>query len=435
MNQRTLLLIATILLTRTPSHAMEVDSFYRRNQPLKDAADILNQEVNKRLQKAAESTNSCSLETLYTNVSNQLTAGSSGLGVISGMENWVESTDKIEKTQPPSREESVYYGTAFDSVWSVGFWLHLYQSALDEAKSGAAKVKKAIRWARGEATDPLLICKVPDEEKEFIKRFVESGGRPLPPGGPPPGGPKGPPGFGPKNGKFSDKEFAGGPPPDFKDGDRMKKMFYSEAMKCVQEEMGVSIKGTAALQVIINLNGSRVGADKVGHFFDNGADYFRKAYKISDNGIELRPDGKQKALEWGVKSEEGMFGLTTTGVKSYGDLAANYSGMKFWESLAGTQSSYFKCVDGKFQQQKKFDFRDYANDSWDEGINCSEFSSKEMTNRVNSNLANLGMKCPMDEKSCERLSGIYADVADAVLSPACKSSTMKSVITLTGTQK
>jgi|GEM_PF-5368172 len=69
-----------------------------------------------------------------------------------------------------------------------------------------------------------------------------------------------------------------------------------------------------------------------------------------------KPKYAEAKAALGVGQEEGMWGLRGTGVKSHGDLAANYGGLLMYQDL----------LDGRG-----------ATEAWDEGTNCSSFRSKE----------------------------------------------------------
>jgi hypothetical protein len=126
------------------------------------------------------------------------------------------------------------------------------------------------------------------------------------------------------------------------------------------------------LQGAFNLNGYVVGPDKVGHFVDQGYDLIKKFIR---NG-----GGKQgflSAMEKSNDMEEGGFGLFASGIKSYGDMGANMSGLSFYYNLLSGDNPQLTCnpKTKKYEINYDFNFADYVNDSWDEGINCSFFDS------------------------------------------------------------
>ncbi|MNJ92496.1 hypothetical protein D3C87_101680 [compost metagenome] len=185
------------------------------------------------------------------------------------------------------------------------------------------------------------------------------------------------------------------------------------------------VMSVAGLNSSINVNGEYIGADKLGHFFDEGYDYYRQA-KRKDNFQE----GIKEALVYGHDLESGMLGFATTGIKSYGDLVANYSGLQFWMSLRGGAKPYFQCQAGKWVQIRDFDFADYVNAGWDEAINCSEYESPTMEEAVREKAkkyekwsqANSKPKkfvCPVSPKACVKLKELYGPKAENLLGLPC----------------
>jgi hypothetical protein len=120
-------------------------------------------------------------------------------------------------------------------------------------------------------------------------------------------------------------------------------------------------------------------------------------------------------------------GAITTGVKAYGDLSANFNGMRFWnhvlqnyDDVLGKEYNigpYVVCQGNKWVQIKEMDWADYIDDSFDEGLNCSGFPNKKMRGLVQNRLAILeretGIKhtCPMDQEKIDSVIpkyGIFA---------------------------
>lgn len=405
-----------------PVFSFEIDSYYKRNQTLKDSKNSLNKEVNVKIQKAIEYTKSCSTEDLYTNVRNQINADSAGFGVIGGLEGWCEKEGNLDKINPPPSDQSIYYGTSFESITSMGFWLHLYNSSASFISKNTLKAKIKIRKIIDKTNDPIILCKVPPELQEAARRILLQGNAPGGGGPPPSGMGGGPPGSRP------DLDKCGPPAPNKEMHEEMEKMM--EVMKKLNENNIMNCIMTAAnkkmpeqggnLESMIDVSGHRIGCDKLGHFFDQGQEYFKEAYKITGSQIAPIQNGLQKALDHGKSQEEGMYGLSGTGVKSYGDLSANYGGLLFWENLAQSENPIVKCVDGKFKQLRDFDFNEYVTDAWDEGTNCSDYKSTEFKSNVEKNLKLLSTSCPAEEKKCIALADQYpTEVLKEIIGPTC----------------
>ena len=417
----------------TPVHAFEIDSFWQRNRNIKDSTTVMNQEINKKIQTAVSMTKSCDLKELYTNVRNQINADSSGLGIIGGVENWAEKNPAIEKIEPPSTDDSIYSNTGFESVFKVGFWLKLWGTVKDNSSQSVAKSKIAVRKLMSGSSDPMVICKVPDSQKEDAQKLVEMSKRKGPPGGGPPGSDGGRPPGPPPDMQAGDGPGGhgpgGGPPPDGGGGPGgpggpggfNSKFMESEVGQCLKLVLNIKDRGNnVTLQSIVKVNGVHIGSDKFGHFFDQGFDLFQKEYAINSNALTEQKDGLSKALDYSTGTEDGMFGLKGSGVKSYGDLSANYGGSVFWKDLSLGDNPIVNCQDGKFKVARTFDFKDYVTEAWDEGINCSEYS-ESMTKQVEANLKSRNLSCPVEVAKCQGLEKKYpAEVLNKIVSPICK---------------
>ncbi len=164
----------------------------------------------------------------------------------------------------------------------------------------------------------------------------------------------------------------------------------------------------------LRIGKSLTGLDKVDHFLSHGYFYYENFLKFKDeNGV----------LKLGQKQEEGGWGLSGTGVKSYGDLAANYSGFLFWKEILDGPNPFLICTSGHWSRSpRSFKIEDYADDSWDEGINCSSVNSKKNSDLFAANVqAKKETLCPVDLKKCEALSRKLPEHVQAtLLSPRCR---------------
>jgi hypothetical protein len=106
---------------------------------------------------------------------------------------------------------------------------------------------------------------------------------------------------------------------------------------------------------VAKVHGICIGADKLGHFFDQGWDFSEAAKK---------PGSKpQDVTNLGLEMEIGQFGLASTGVFSNADLAANEAGMKFYRDLEKNPSKF------------KFQIGKYITAKWNEQVNPSFYES------------------------------------------------------------
>jgi hypothetical protein len=115
------------------------------------------------------------------------------------------------------------------------------------------------------------------------------------------------------------------------------------------------------------IHGICVGADKLGHFFAEGYDYFQAASKPGSTAADIENLGRAM--------ETGIYGLGATGVFSNADLAANRAGMKFYKDLEKHPDTF------------KFRIKDYITSQWNEQANPSFYKS-EVGSVVWSNLLN-----------------------------------------------
>jgi hypothetical protein len=168
------------------------------------------------------------------------------------------------------------------------------------------------------------------------------------------------------------------------------------------------------LGALILVNGQLIAGDKFSHFLNVGWTYYqihhRKGRPVSE------------ALAYGEKTEQGIWGLATTGIYSYADLAANFSGMRFWASVLGQEDPLglnteplVKCVEGRWERQREFTWADWVDPGWDEGINCNKYAP-----RVERNVSS-GVVCPADPTRCARVVALYGKYADRLVSPECHS--------------
>jgi hypothetical protein len=102
----------------------------------------------------------------------------------------------------------------------------------------------------------------------------------------------------------------------------------------------------------MKVNSIFIGSDKLGHFFQQGYQYFEK-YKEGASELETE--------EFGEKLENEEYGLGNnsafgSGVFSFADLEANRQGLEFYKEL-------------NKNPHLTFDINKYVNDQWNEEIN------------------------------------------------------------------
>ena len=164
---------------------------------------------------------------------------------------------------------------------------------------------------------------------------------------------------------------------------------------------------------ILNLDGHLIGTDKFEHLFGRGFLYFKR-HHMKNKEIE-------KVLKYGAWQERWTLGSKTTGIFSYADQAANFNGMRFWNHVLQLRDDYLGqehgplviCEDNKWVKVKDLDFAPFFDDSMDEGLNCSLFSTKKMNRSVQRQIKKLeaadGMTytCPVKSDSVDVLNQKY----------------------------
>jgi hypothetical protein len=82
----------------------------------------------------------------------------------------------------------------------------------------------------------------------------------------------------------------------------------------------------------VNLYGQYVGVDKVGHFVQQGHEYFN-IYRSAIRGGKSNESATRDAVDHGIRQEHGIYGAMTIGVYSNADLASNLAGLLFYRNL------------------------------------------------------------------------------------------------------
>lgn len=169
----------------------------------------------------------------------------------------------------------------------------------------------------------------------------------------------------------------------------------------------------------IHHNGLLIGADKFGHFFDEGHYYYTMVHKW---GFKFA-----NALKWGRFLEYTFEGKGLVGVYSYADLAANYDGYRFWLDILGSPdkkipSKLLSCAKGKWKLSP-IDLNLYISAAWDEGMNCNEYRSDSMKEGILKSVKMLEKKngkryrCPVYPHRIGTMVQRYTDVPTEVINP------------------
>lgn len=188
-------------------------------------------------------------------------------------------------------------------------------------------------------------------------------------------------------------------------------------------------ESNVALSALIQVDDQRVGADKFEHMFGRGFKYFKKHY--------IKGKKLKKVFKSGIRGEKGVFGgnKIATGVFSYGDLAANFNGMRFWNHILQKRKDligqdigpYVECSESGWIQVKQIDFSMYLDDSMDESINCSKFPTQKTARKFLRAVKESGDKagedytCPMSQTRLSKMNTKYGKYAKWIINTSKKS--------------
>ncbi len=120
------------------------------------------------------------------------------------------------------------------------------------------------------------------------------------------------------------------------------------------------VLGTVGVCSTVRIANILMGTDKPDHFWAQGYDY----YMASKRGRQT-----DRAVQWGTASERGGYGLLTSGVFSYADLAANWDGYRFYTQLLTPESPLQRDADGCVVLATPFRWVDWIDEAVDEVYN------------------------------------------------------------------
>lgn len=115
-----------------------------------------------------------------------------------------------------------------------------------------------------------------------------------------------------------------------------------------------------------------MGTDKLGHFSLIGRNYYHNYLTNLKNGMN-KAEALEKAILKGFKTEKGMLGYGIGGVLSFGDLEANYQGLRFAIDLCDGKNPYIVFNDNRFEKNinNNFEMKTYFNPRMDESYHFS----------------------------------------------------------------
>lgn len=180
-------------------------------------------------------------------------------------------------------------------------------------------------------------------------------------------------------------------------------------------------KSPLALSPMIMMDNQLVGIDKLEHMFGMGHSYFQWHYIKGKNLMTV--------LKKGAFFEKTILGgnILATGVFSYGDLSANFNGMRFWnhmlqkrDDVLGSKYNvgpFVICKNKKWEvvTENPIDLNHYIDASMDESINCNKFASKTGSSKYQKSIKlrssdEQSFQCPMSVTSLETIADKYSVV-------------------------
>lgn len=138
---------------------------------------------------------------------------------------------------------------------------------------------------------------------------------------------------------------------------------------------------------VINFNDVQIGVDKLEHMFRTGGILF----SALDRGWEFK-----NVIKLSYFMERWLLGGNRIGASiiSYGDLSANFNGVRLWNDLLGNYPDpldrkiepYIVFENNLWYLKNQVDLRNYIDESFDERINNSVFSHKSSIEKFAENV-------------------------------------------------
>ena len=184
-----------------------------------------------------------------------------------------------------------------------------------------------------------------------------------------------------------------------------------------------TLAGMKKMGSVLRIGDYVVGADKFGHFFAEGWTCFQYAYLFKMKSVDA-------ALNYSRFSESLYYGASTTGVYSNADIAVNFNGLRFYNAITGdgedplgsdkAPEPYLKCVKKQWELVRQFDWNEYIDGAWDEGLNPNLYRNEiilgKVKTRMDESLADYPDDCDCKLTESDQIEslrikyGRYADV-------------------------
>jgi hypothetical protein len=116
----------------------------------------------------------------------------------------------------------------------------------------------------------------------------------------------------------------------------------------------------------------RVGIDKFGHMFGLGRRYYLRYQRGRRRGLG-EEEALSRVIEWGLRLEKVLVGGLSDGVFSFGDLEANFQGMRLAREMCEGNRPYLERRGGSWALARQVDVRNYVNPGMDESFNTNYY--------------------------------------------------------------
>jgi hypothetical protein len=120
----------------------------------------------------------------------------------------------------------------------------------------------------------------------------------------------------------------------------------------------------------IEVNGVRIGTDKLSHFVSSGWTYYGSYQRALRHGATPQ-EAERAAVRRGVLEERLILGAA--GILSMADLEANFQGLRFYLDLCSGDDPILVREGASWSLSRAIDLRDYVHPGWDESFRSSIF--------------------------------------------------------------
>jgi len=115
----------------------------------------------------------------------------------------------------------------------------------------------------------------------------------------------------------------------------------------------------------IEIDGIRLGTDKISHFFSEGHYYLDWYDSARARGLS-HDEAVEFAVRRGIAIETTVLGGVISGVISPADLEANYQGLGWYIGLCEGEAPLLERTDAGWHMREPFDLRPFVSPDWDE---------------------------------------------------------------------